>query len=133
MTPRSRSGRALQVAALVLAALGVVSQLAGFAHLAYVRHVTCAEHGELIEAGAPAAVAPPDAAETRMGAVASVAEHGHDHCAVALHRRQQARRTSVDELVSRAPEPAAPPHLEPRSAVLSIAVFLVAPKNSPPA
>lgn len=120
--------------ALVLVAFNLLTQVVSFAHLAYVNHVTCAEHGELVEVGRSvgSATAGTDSSAVRPSAAAEES-HGHDHCVIALARRDRAFADSTTRSfvaipletpleAARAPE-AAPP---------AIAVILIAPKNSPP-
>src|SRR5437868_14107013 len=52
--PRNRATRGFAAAFAVIALAG---QLSSFAHLVLVRHVTCAEHGDLIELGRDRAIA----------------------------------------------------------------------------
>ena len=112
--------------------LVVLAQLAGFAHEAAVRHVRCADHGELVEAT--------DAGATSVYSSAGVrgVEHGatcvdHEHCAIAsaLHNPTSTTHTAtlalahVDVLVdarTRAPSPAAS----------TTDRYRLAPKTSPP-
>src|SRR5262245_46745026 len=71
----------LRVLASLWLAVAIAAPLASSAHLALVRHVTCAEHGELVEIGAPDGAQAKHAPETRLGALADADSHGHDHCA----------------------------------------------------
>lgn len=118
---------------LGLAVLWLATQLSVFAHLAFVPHVTCLEHGELIDAGAQLTAA--EAVERDVVAAQSVQlpEHAHDHCLLTAMRRVSARliRHSVTLEAVAAVEPGSQPAheqlLEPVLALLD-----VAPKNSPP-
>jgi hypothetical protein len=127
----TRFNRVFRYSALALAALAVAGQLFGVVHLALVQHVTCAEHGELIEAGSASVqtAAPITGPSVSRAAVEG---HGHDHCAIALLRRQQARVTTAR------PGPLAlalAPHASVTIASFSniaIDILSLAPKNSPP-
>jgi hypothetical protein len=118
----------------VLVAFHLLAQLVGFAHLAYVSHVTCAEHGELIEvrssSGGMAAIA--GAPAVRQSAAAEEG-HGHDHCIIALARRDRAFTESSALPFGAVPlqAPLALPLVE-RIEPPAVAVILIAPKNSPP-
>ena len=123
--------------ATALAFVAIVGQLSSFAHLGLVRHVTCAEHGELIEVGhnqPRAAMAPAaEQATAVLTASSSSDTHGHDHCLLAPMRRDRAMLgtpTVLDSThvgaygtIGRFPVSEVPP---------AIAVILLAPKNSPP-
>jgi len=121
---------------LGLAVLWLATQLSVFAHLAFVPHVTCIEHGELVDAGAQLAAAP-RGQSVELDTVASqqvvLAEHAHDHCLLIAMRRVSARliRNAVDIEASAAMEPGTQPAHE-RLLAPVIALLDVAPKNSPP-
>jgi hypothetical protein len=126
---------ALRSLAAALAAVALVGQLASFAHLALVRHVTCAEHGELIEVGRERALtaAAPHAAGAIVASTATSEAHGHDHCLLAPMRRDGLARVAPRALdcahvdaygtIGRAVDRQVPP---------PIAVIRLAPKSSPP-
>jgi hypothetical protein len=121
----------VRYSALTFALLAMSGQVLSGLHFALVNHVTCAEHGELVETGAP--VAQPAATSTAPTIAALAAEgHGHDHCSIALLRRQQARNS----VTSTTPLRASPPQVAfvlPASAPSApIDLLSVAPKNSPP-
>lgn len=126
---------------LGLAVLCLAAQLAGTVHLALVTHVTCAEHGELVEAGdaglGPAArsrQAAPSASGQRLAAAeAREGAHGHEHCLASALRRAAAPLEAPGHL---GPAPAPAPLARPRPApapAAAIALLAVAPKASPPA
>jgi hypothetical protein len=112
-----------------------------FGHLVFVRHVTCPEHGDLMDSGhahealsAPAGVAE---ASVSLPAVASAllqAESGHDHCLVCTTTRERfvllplkgTRAESVALPVAFIATVAASPFSP-------VAVIVLSPKNSPPA
>jgi hypothetical protein len=135
MLPRraKRSG----IFAAALAALLVVGPLLAAAHLAEVQHVTCADHGELLEVGVAdgtVALASQRAGQTHIRTLPGEgAGHGHDHCGIAAHRRQ-----SIDP-PRNAPAIASPLRLAihtPPPALAPVApaqpIHRLAPKNSPP-
>ncbi len=125
----SRSARPHVVLALALVAL--IAQASGFTHYVLVRHATCPEHGELVHAteGSPATHA--DEAPG-LRASASGAD-GHDHCVFSCLRRE---RTALGELGRAVPLPLSAEHgagfEHDAPPPPSIALFLLAPKNSPP-
>ena len=132
-----RLGRRHVVAAV--AWLILVTQGASFAHLLLVRHAVCPEHGELIhpdEVGTAAHVAPastPGNGSAAIGA-ADDASHEHGHCTVAVHRRHaiSVPPARFIALLARPPvEAVQPPVSAARPA--AIAIYRLAPKNSPPA
>lgn len=115
--------------------LAVAGQVAGFAHLAVVRHVTCAEHGELIELGhaSPAAVAIQPQANVVIAAAALGETHGHDHCLIAPMRRDRAALGGGATLDGRHFDADATcGHVSSRDIAPAIAIIRLAPKNSPP-
>ena len=131
--PRICSSR---VHAALTALVFVLASLAGFVHESTTRHVRCAEHGELVDAGTTTASAP--TAATDDDGRTSVQPGGptaseHEHCALA-----SAMRTSP--VVSRSPA------LAPtRVAIVTLSfgharatppvasLYRTAPKTSPPA
>ncbi len=120
-------------AALALTLLFAVGQLAGFAHLVLVPHVTCPEHGELMHAeaapAAPTLAGGPARAWLNRGARA----HGHDHCLAFSSRREDvlaAAGPAAPEVQAPAPH-SAPPARTPFAPPL--ALLRLAPKGSPPA
>jgi hypothetical protein len=126
----------MRVVASILATVALAGQVTSFVHLVLVRHVTCAEHGELVEVGKEHAIAK----SARQAAPANVVTsespadaHGHDHCLLAPMRRDRIAAGSPGSFDSLhvdaygtigvvAADEVAPP----------IAVILLAPKNSPP-
>lgn len=128
----SRTGRALAVA---LSTAVTLAQLIALSHEAGVRHVRCAEHGELTHvASVPAEVAlsfRPAHAAWRRGALET--PDAHEHCAGAFTVqsstaspliRADLRRPAPD--VRHAPPPGPTFRREPRS------LLAAAPKTSPP-
>jgi len=117
----------------VFAFLAVASQLGSVAHLALVRHVECADHGEMVEVSASAAPSSDHEDLTAAFHEEAAPTHGHDHCSVVTLRRERTQisaspavaepqpRTDLGRTLVRAIAP--PP---------SIAILSFAPKNSPP-
>jgi hypothetical protein len=133
-------GRPRRYLALVLLCLCLTGQFSGFAHLVSVQHGVCPEHGEVVHGphvGGGEALAPVLTLEGLLPALrnnpAPSAEHEHEHCLFVSARRGQA----VPEQALR-PLRAAPltivrqPAGEAPARVQSIALLLLAPKNSPP-
>jgi hypothetical protein len=127
-----RGGAVFAVLALTL------GQVGSLAHALFEEHETCAEHGELIEAGdAHGGVAGLFSAEKSPilgGAEAGAAsgEHGHDHCVLAVHISP----LGVDDLsIWTGTVLRISALLEAPVASVSIArpVLSIAPKQSPPA
>jgi hypothetical protein len=133
---RVRKHTAMRVVASFLATVALAGQVTSFAHLVLVRHVTCAEHGELVELGKEHAIpkAPPPKRPSSFVSAESTADgHGHDHCLIAPMRR--------DRIVAGAPSSLDSFHVDAYGTVgvvavdevaPPIAVILLAPKNSPP-
>lgn len=131
---RHRSTRGL---AALLAVVALAGQLASFAHLVLVRHVTCAEHGEMIEIGSAATsvavTTPREAAPAMRAATSPAAAHDHEHCLISPMRRdrlaatasvwQEAARVDADDAIGVTHDRAVPP---------PIAAIILAPKSSPP-
>jgi hypothetical protein len=126
----------MRVVASVLATVALAGQVTSFAHLVLVRHVTCAEHGELVEVGRVRATAKPTEHHRPTNAVSAESTdiaHGHDHCVIAPMRR--------DRIASRPPAALDSIHIDAYGTIGAIAaddiappiaVISLAPKNSPP-
>ena len=124
-----------------LALLAALGPLLGLAHAEAVRHATCAEHGELIEAASASAEIghdhdglPEDAASAQTDRGVAGKGHQHDHCALAQHSRDRAAQ----------PQPTAPSAPacgaqgctgldETELRLARAALYRLAPKGSPPA
>ena len=139
-SPASRSNIA-RSSALALAALAIVAQLSGYVHLAFVEHTRCAEHGELVDRGGGGSLsleAGVATVATPFARVHSSSEaehgHGHDHCLLSPFRRDRTPIVSALHASSiegnTANEAAFAACAAPRPT--AIAVFRLAPKNSPP-
>jgi anthranilate/para-aminobenzoate synthase component II len=76
---------------VVIAALCLAMQAFALAHFGIVRHVRCAEHGEMVEldeaAVRVAASTPSESALPAMDSSLRSVESHHDHCVVAAERR----------------------------------------------
>ncbi len=124
---------------LALVALFYVAQhVSAVAHFALVRHAVCDEHGELVDVDAALSAAPESRAAAdpglSSGESSSHSGHGHEHCGVLAHLLQQHSppvfagipvRVAAIQTVAGATCTSAP--------LVAIPVYLLAPKNSPPA
>jgi hypothetical protein len=124
---RSSLTRAL---ALSLAACTLATQLAANVHLAAVRHAVC-EHGDLVEVGEARPHGTDRATAIASDSTASAREH--EHCPFTpAHQRAVSNRVAT--FVGVAPITAArAPQLAPATRGAAIAIWLIAPKSSPPA
>jgi hypothetical protein len=126
------AGRAL---ALFIASLMFSGRLLALAHLGAVVHQACAEHGELVEVGhrPTTLVLATERTGTELRTQPVSAQHAHEHCAIAGHTRMS-------------PVLGTTPTVADAAAVVSfalpcadalpgarMALFRLAPKNSPPA
>ena len=135
---RARLHRICPGVGAALALLTLVSPLLVTFHEAAVRHVTCAEHGELVDAPleAPHSHARPSTGSPGLFAERdpsgpSGAGEEHEHCVVNLHAQVRATVQSRKLFVVTTPEAVAPcPREGPR--LRSLAVYRFAPKASPP-
>jgi len=119
-----RQFAAFAVATLVLAQLGVLT------HRAAVRHVRCAEHGELVDA--PELDTRQLDGDSRLVGVGGHHEGGDDHCVLANHLRPDVVDAGGFDLVANLPElPPVVPALA--TSHVAIAGYRIAPKTSPPA
>ncbi len=121
--------------AVILAALLLASQTSAWLHAAAVSHATCAEHGEMIHAGAVApesdrAEAEPSSPALR-GDVSGVS--GHEHCGSSALLRFRDAALPAPIAVAFA---LTPPSSRLRDGVVALPrgadVYVVAPKTSPP-
>ena len=134
---RTRSGKGATAA---LAAVCLLGPILGYAHMLLVAHARCPEHGELLHVEAPSASEPLAApgVPTREPIVAAESElasetHDHDHCVVTSARKTQAAvRSAGPSLVVTDPVPRQVVD-EGAAASPPIALYVLAPKNSPPA
>lgn len=107
----------------------LVAQLCALLHEAAVRHVRCAEHGELIDAPA---VEVHTSGDARFVGAKSDGAAGDEHCTLASALRQQATASPMPTLyIADATIAIAPPLLTARRVVVHT-LYLIAPKTSPP-
>ncbi|HEX3867033.1 MAG TPA: hypothetical protein VHV78_09780 [Gemmatimonadaceae bacterium] len=118
-----------------LALVAMAGQVGVYVHLAFTAHVTCAEHGELIEAGSvrkSVAAADDRRAERTYVAASSDVAHGHEHCIVAAHRRLNSTEAQVRSAAITAQLPFIARVVVDNGPPSPIALIFLAPKNSPP-
>jgi hypothetical protein len=140
MQQRGGSRRRASWLAVLVAPLCLIGQFSGIAHNLLVQHATCAEHGELVHTaglqqtdGVGSAV-PADAAVRGSAPGEAVEEHGHDHCLAVAHGRGHIGLQSAGAAVSLDATPPALGSVTDGDAVaVSVALYRLAPKNSPPA
>ncbi len=106
----------------------VIGQLQTLSHRAAVRHVVCAEHGELVEA--PELAGTIDN-ETRMVAV-TLGVDSDEHCAAANGLRPHIASTVTLNTVASIPTAPITQVVVPSSRP-ALAGYRIAPKTSPPA
>jgi hypothetical protein len=130
---RHRSTRGF---AALLAVVALAGQLASFAHLVVVRHVTCAEHGEMIEVGSAAtsaAVTPHETPPAMRAAASPSAAHAHEHCLISPMRRDRIAATALTSAdPARVDTSATTAVAGDRAVAPPIAAIVLAPKSSPP-
>jgi hypothetical protein len=127
--------------AIVVAAAVAASPVVGTAHLTAVAHAVCPRDGELVEIHSPRTAVTHDAPRSlarhafrAATSQAPEADHGHAHCASATHLVPRIVATS------RVAATSALPHAVAKAAarrgipaVPGVDLYLLAPKNSPPA
>lgn len=128
MLVRATSRFATAVSALVIL---LVAQLGGAAHEAAVRHVACAQHGELIEAPDLDPSHDTAAGEQHFGRAGVGGDHEHCDLASALRQHGLQARPPVVAIASIAIAPLPAPSLDLAAPARSI--ISLAPKTSPPA
>jgi hypothetical protein len=125
---------AMRVLAALAAALLLATTLGQVAHFLLVRHVVCAEHGELVEA--PLRVPRGHVAPEQKGKTASEREPAleHEHCEVlARQQRQTALLSDAPVALSSAPPQLRIDAETPARLAPSLPAPLTrAPKTSPP-
>ena len=124
-----------------IAALCLVGQLCGLAHLLVVQHVACAAHGEMVHVRtvsrpvrAADASRPSDAHAHVLAPTGgrSLLADDHEHCA-GLSDVRDAPAGHAQILVARIVQPLAPHAVRPdRTTVSTRPLFRLAPKVSPP-
>lgn len=135
-------GSVSRLLAALIASLVVLGHISASAHLLFSRHAICPEHGEIIhldEETSSATLVTPVAKTDSAASFSSrtdgqSAGHSHDHCLLISHRRERAT-LSLSQISLCVATPrvggAYLPQDVPRPP--SIAIFRLAPKNSPPA
>jgi hypothetical protein len=131
---------------LAVVSLCLVAQAFALVHLFAVRHVRCAEHGEMVhverEPREPAALAAraqatqdleeASAADVVRPTGLAIEAHQDDHC-MALSERRDLRTLEVQPLVSAPQALAEVTYLHRAPAFVARALYRLAPKISPPA
>jgi hypothetical protein len=127
----------------LLAVVLVVAQLGGLLHRAVIEHVACPEHGELVHGdpaahgrGASGIAAAPDRARQpavqRASAPDAQPGHAHEHCCLwaspKIHTLSPGPWQAPPARLAVSPLPLPERGPEPRGAI-----YLIAPKHSPPA
>ena len=122
-----------------LAFFTIASPLLATLHSKSAAHFACPEDGELIDA-APAAhdavevsLRSPFVARDRGATSREHSQFPHDHCAIAQHAYVRARASSTAKLADSIPVVLSPVRgiVEP-ARLISLAVYRLAPKASPP-
>jgi hypothetical protein len=118
--------------AALLVATFVVSQLVGLVHQATVQHSRCPEHGELVHGRQVAGQWAGPGIEARQ--VPQAPRDDHDACEVELATHERVAPPDAPPAIGAAPEGARAVALPlERVAADSLAIYLTAPKTSPPA
>jgi hypothetical protein len=118
--------------AAILVATFLVGQLTGLVHQATVQHSRCPEHGELVHGRQVAGQWAGPGIEARQ--VPQAPRDDHDACQLELATHERIAPPDAPLAVAAAPEAthqAAVP--AERVAAGSLAIYLTAPKTSPPA
>lgn len=118
-----------RVAAVAVVAL-VLAQLQSLGHRAAVRHVVCAEHGELVEAPELAKALDPYDTRSRLVEVTLGVDGDDDHCTLASGLRPYDVAAVADHAIAIAElADSAPP---PLAGITYSLDYRIAPKTSPP-
>jgi len=117
----------------------LAAQLVALGHLLVVRHTICPEHGEAIHSESPGDAQTLGsshegaAADSTLGAGTPTAEHAHDHCLACTNTRERfALLPALDSMRGALFVATTRPSPATVDAAPAVAVFLLAPKNSPP-
>ena len=119
-------------AAAFAAALFVVSQLLALRHEAESRHVTCAEHGEQLEAPSLGIAQDDGCGQAHLLAVKGGGAGGHEDCVIARLLRTSTRTSEAPHVHVTMTTVANVEQVAPVAWVHSFDVVLIAPKTSPP-
>jgi len=134
------SGRAGRPAMHAISLLLLAAHFLSLGHMLVVRHVTCAQHGDVVDSGHPreALYSQPVAAENgrHLAAIqgtAPQAEAAHDHCVVCSNTKERFALPSPDRQAGPRVEVALriPSSFEP-GPFAPIDLIALSPKNSPP-
>lgn len=117
--------------AAFLAVAFLAAQMVAFGHQASVRHATCPEHGELVDATAPGLESL--SAATTTIAAAPAPSQGHDHCSMWSPRREPLGHSGVAPVAALAHEGLDLPIIATPPGLSGVAILRLAPKTSPPA
>ncbi len=109
-------------------------QFGTYAHLAFTAHITCAEHGELIEVGGGrrSVMADERRTESTLGDPSGEATRGHEHCAAVPQRRAHATEAFFRAVAVTAQLPFVARVVVDNGPPAPIDLIFLAPKNSPP-
>jgi len=120
---------------LLLAAVTLLTPALTALHASRARHVTCPEHGDIVEAGeTKVEIAHSDAAgPIALPSEGDAGERQHDHCAVAAQVRSAV--TLLRTLAAATPRtaPAIVLLAADQQPAAAVPLYLLAPKSSPPA
>ncbi len=134
-----RRRAALRSSSIGVVALFVLAQASGFAHQFVVKHTVCAEHGELVHVADMAhpgetAAAQSTARRPSLASSNAAETHGHDHCLALVPRREKAVLGAAQPTVANAGVGKPLRHDRPTEVRgTQVALYRLAPKNSPPA
>jgi hypothetical protein len=117
--------------ALLALVVLVAGQLAGFAHEAEVRHVTCGEHGEELEAATLAELLHA-CDQDHLIAVEGSEGGDHEDCAISRALHQSTHASPFIAVPVRLSEVTPTGAITAVQRWLAIALYLIAPKTSPP-
>jgi len=135
--PRSTSAISRWAALIVAVAVACVwGQIATVTHLETTRHITCAEHGEIMDAPVEGAheAEPLSLTPTIHRGADPLHGRNHEHCVFALHARQcaaQVTPSAISAHVLAVEERVAPPIATGASTPL-VTLYRLAPKTSRP-
>jgi hypothetical protein len=130
----TKASTAAQLLSFALVAMIVAAPIASSWHELTVRHVRCAEHGELTHVPASQGLAPAPARDVASaeGQATDVAD-GHDHCANGFLVRGRLHVSVIRTLVRFTPPPAVARQVRELTVSPGRAFVLAsAPKTSPP-
>jgi hypothetical protein len=123
-----------RVVAAAVAALCLAAQLAIVAHAGLVEHVRCPLHGDLVHPGSNHEHHEHRSPGDAPSAVPVDEHHAgeHEHCAVLAHRREAPPAVAPLDVASGELGWLGPPALRSVVRAAPVALFRLAPKNSPP-